>query len=90
MFIEIQTMINFKIPSDSEEQEIPLGPDSAVKILYGKLEGKYARILTIDSASGRCDVKLPDGSTHEIMDKVLQTISDKEYLEKTKVLSKLF
>ena len=72
----------------SEEVEIALGPGVAVRVLYGKLEGKYGRLKSMDSSTGRCEIELPDKSLHEILDKLLQTVNDKEYTENTKVISK--
>lgn len=54
------------------------------------MKGKFGRIVDLDTASGRCDVKLAeDGTVHEVMDKVLQIIPDKEYTEETRVISEL-
>jgi hypothetical protein len=78
------------IITDSEEPEIPLGPNVAVKILYGSEAGKYGRVLNVDLAAGHCEVKLPDGSIHEVSERVLQTVTDKEYTEKTRIISRLF
>jgi ribosomal protein L24 len=73
--------------SDPQQQEVLLVKGVAVKIIAGKREGQYGRVLEIDAVANRCDIKLPDGSIKTIVHNFLQTITDKQYTEETKILS---
>ncbi|KAI6171715.1 G-patch domain-containing protein [Aphelenchoides besseyi] len=75
--------------SDSTvESEIPMARGVAVRVIGGKFEGSYGRVVDIDAVAGRCDVKLANGTIQTIADGYLQTTSDKEYTDRGKVINK--
>ncbi|KAI6195685.1 hypothetical protein M3Y94_01016900 [Aphelenchoides besseyi] len=73
---------------DSTETEIPMARGVAVRVIGGKFEGSYGRVVDIDAVAGRCDLKLANGTIQTIADGYLQTISDKEYTDRGKVINK--
>ncbi|KAI6221004.1 G-patch domain-containing protein [Aphelenchoides fujianensis] len=71
-----------------DEPDIPMGKGVAVRVIGGKFDGQFGRVLAFDAAAGRCDLRMADGAQRTIVETLLQTIGEKEYADRGKVLNK--
>ncbi|KAI6234353.1 G-patch domain-containing protein [Aphelenchoides fujianensis] len=71
-----------------DEPDIPMGKSVAVRVIGGKFDGQFGRVLAFDAATGRCDLRMADGAQRTIVETLLQTISEKDYADRGKVLNK--
>ncbi|KAI6238333.1 G-patch domain-containing protein [Aphelenchoides fujianensis] len=71
-----------------DEPDIPMGKGVAVRVIGGNFDGQFGRVLAFDAATGRCDLRMADGAQRTIVETLLQTIGEKEYADRGKVLNK--